>query len=99
VRGGLSEKMRRDVCVRWSSPETGETVARRSNLPRGNGLWCSEWPRGVGRRRGEPVSALEWGEAVGRGQNSNGRRGVRWPLKRQAASGSTRGDWKNWGPG
>jgi hypothetical protein len=38
VRGELSEKRRRDACVRWSSPEIGEMVARRSNSPGGDGL-------------------------------------------------------------
>jgi hypothetical protein len=50
----------RDACGRLSSPEMGETVARRSSLPRGKRSGCSKRSRVVSKRRGELVGASEW---------------------------------------
>jgi hypothetical protein len=69
---------------RRPSPKTGETVARRLNSLRGDGLRCSERPKGVGRRGS---SWARWSEArrLCVEENRRGGGGDRRPLNRWAA--------------
>jgi hypothetical protein len=47
----------------------------------GDGLGCSEWPKGVDRRRGELTAC--WSGARRSGvEEIEGEEGVRWPLER-----------------
>jgi hypothetical protein len=70
------------------SPETGETAVPRPISSRGwrDGVRCSERSKGVGRGRGELSDALEWGEAVGRGKETEGEEGG-CPMASQAVGG------------
>jgi hypothetical protein len=52
----------RYACGWPSLPETRETVARRSGLPRGKQSRCSKRSPVVSRRRGELVGTSEWCE-------------------------------------
>jgi hypothetical protein len=87
VRWGASwtEKGGWTPAGRRPSPKTGETVARRLNSLRGDGLRCSERPKGVGRRRGS--SWARWSEARRScvEENRRGGGGDRRPLNRWAA--------------
>jgi hypothetical protein len=65
----------------------------------GDGIRCSERSKGIGGGRGKLSGALEWARRSGMEKKLKGRRGVRRPLKQQAASGS--GTWRGeiWGSG
>jgi hypothetical protein len=52
VRGELSGKRRREACGRRSSPETGRRWRADQIHRGGDGLGCSERPKGIGRRKG-----------------------------------------------
>jgi hypothetical protein len=47
-------------------------VAPRPISSRGDSVWCSERSKGIDRGRGKLLGALEWGEAVRRGKETEG---------------------------
>jgi hypothetical protein len=84
VRDEPSGERRRGTClVAALTRDRGDSDAPTDFVEGwGDGIRCLKRSKGVDGGRGKLSGALEWGETIGSGKETEGEEGVRRPLKR-----------------